>query len=274
MGTSEVQLERRICVLLPALLLVMSVHAHAAVPATPTPAPGIAWLTDYEAAVEQAQAKKAPLLIDFYADWCGPCHLMDEQVFTDPRVIKALGGWVCLKLDMDKRPDVALAYQSRSIPRTIVINLAGEIVGDHIGFVPAAEYLKFLENTRPYLDRSVGALKMPTVVKDPAAAASDEQIESMQGAAAHQLIEFLASPDPRVRDRAVALLVERKEETRPLVEATLSHAYLGARIAAWKALRQMGVKDLDYDPWAPKSQREQVLLAWREAEKQKVAVLR
>lgn len=243
-----------------------ALFAATPLPAAPQPAqPAIAWLDNYEQAVAQARAQNKPLMIDFHAQWCAPCKMLDQQVFTDERVIAATTGWICVKVDTDERMDVALAYKNRSIPRTIIINTAGEIIGDHIGFVPADEFLKFFEHAEPYLYEAASAQPMPIVPPPPQVIAAEQQIAAMQGAAAKELIEYLSHADPTVRAEAIRLMVARQAETRPLIEAALSHEYLGARIAAYSALRQMGIEDFGYDPWAPKAQRQAILQQWREA---------
>ncbi|WP_144906367.1 thioredoxin [Halobellus captivus] len=69
-------------------------------------------------------------ILDFYADWCGPCKKQDPIL----EELEAEYGDVAFeKIDVDEEQDVANQYQVRSLP-TIVIERDGEIVDRFVGF--------------------------------------------------------------------------------------------------------------------------------------------
>ena len=76
---------------------------------------------------------EAPVLVDFYADWCAPCKyvapLMDELAQIHE------GKLLVVKIDTDQAPDLSQEWGIRSIP-TVILFKGGEEVGRSMGFEP------------------------------------------------------------------------------------------------------------------------------------------
>jgi len=78
---------------------------------------------------------EAPLLVDFYADWCGPCKVMAPVL---DEIARARAGSVLVaKLDTDRNPRAAERFQVRSIP-TLILFRGGREVQRQVGVVPRA----------------------------------------------------------------------------------------------------------------------------------------
>ncbi|MBN9418731.1 MAG: thioredoxin [Candidatus Eremiobacteraeota bacterium] len=72
-----------------------------------------------------------PVVVDFYADWCGPCKRMEPVL---EKVSQAYGGKVkVVKLNSDENQDLSLKYQVRGLP-TLILFRAGEEVDRKLGF--------------------------------------------------------------------------------------------------------------------------------------------
>jgi thioredoxin 2 len=76
-----------------------------------------------------------PVLVDFYADWCGPCKMMAPSV--EALAKSSVGRALIAKLDTDASPQVAGRFQIRGIPTTIVFR-AGKEAKRLTGAVPLA----------------------------------------------------------------------------------------------------------------------------------------
>ena len=89
---------------------------------------------------EVLQADK-PVLVDFYADWCGPCKMMspvvDEVAEEEPDVK------VC-QINIDENTDIAQKYRVMSIP-TFIAFKNGEEAGRQIGAVPKSALLELVK---------------------------------------------------------------------------------------------------------------------------------
>ena len=147
---------------------------------------------------------------------------------------------------VDRNETVAYAYRIQSIPRTVVLNIHGEVVGDRIGFLDADDYLGFLDQVKEFTHTKVDG----TVIEVPASRAAS--VEITRATAPDELVELLGDRDPEVRARAREQLLSRNsDEIKRLLEQALAHEYLGVRISAYEILRQtFGGQNPDYDPWA------------------------
>lgn len=83
-----------------------------------------------------------PVLVDFSAEWCGPCKMM-PPILKD--VKKSLGDNVTiLKIDVDKNPQVANAYQIQGVP-TLIVFQKGQVKWRQSGVVSAPQLQQVLQ---------------------------------------------------------------------------------------------------------------------------------
>ena len=109
----------------------------------------VEWQKSYAKAVQTAKRTKKPLLVEFYADWCGPCKAMAATTLKDKAVVKLTRQFVSVRVNVDKAPDLAERYKVASIPYAIVLDKSGNIVRTSRGFMDAGRFCLFLKQSLP-----------------------------------------------------------------------------------------------------------------------------
>jgi len=97
---------------------------------------------DPETFREITRNAKVPVLVDFWADWCGPCKMAAPEVEKTARDMA--GRAVVLKVDTERHPQIAAEYDVRGIPNFAVIR-GGLLVSQQAGVVPSAVMKQWLE---------------------------------------------------------------------------------------------------------------------------------
>lgn len=89
----------------------------------------------------EALQSKVPVLIDFYADWCGPCRMVSPIV---DQLANEGGNFKIGKVDVDASPEIAAKYGVMSIP-TLVVLKDGKVAQQAVGARSKEQILKMLQ---------------------------------------------------------------------------------------------------------------------------------
>jgi len=131
-----------------ALALAVALLAPAAAAEAPA---RIAWTTSFAAALANASASRKPLMVEFWAQWCGWCHVLERTTFADADVVRLARDFVTVRIDTEGAPDqvqVAERYGITGLPTILFLSPSGRTVLTVPGYQKAAQFAKTLQVAR------------------------------------------------------------------------------------------------------------------------------
>lgn len=97
---------------------------------------------------EELKSYNMPVVVDFFATWCGPCKMLSPILDS---VMEQYEGMVrFVKVDIDLYPDLAEKYGIQSVPTLLFFN-GGELVRRESGFMPASDIEDIIESEFSFL---------------------------------------------------------------------------------------------------------------------------
>jgi putative thioredoxin len=171
------------------------------------------------------RSKSVPIVIDLWAEWCGPCRTLGPII--EKVVAETNGAVELVKVDVDANPQISQAFRVQSIPAVFAIH-EGQIVDSFVGALPEAQVREFVERLAP------------------GASAVDRLVSAGDEASLREALEL----DPKNVDAAVALGEFLFEENRlDEAEAVLEpfSTVLGAKTVLARIRLQRSGVSLDGD---------------------------
>ncbi len=174
------------------------------------------------------RSMQVPVLIDFWADWCGPCKQLSPVL--ERLAVEADGAWVLAKIDVDRNQAIAGQLQIQSIP-TVLLAIGGRLVQGFTGALPERDLRSFLEQVLaaaaqaglPSADGTAAAAPPPA---DPDVVAAEDAMAGGDFTAAVEAYDRLLARSPAdpeaVAGKAWAQLLQRSAHVDP--EAVLAAA--------------------------------------------------
>ncbi|MBI4478561.1 MAG: thioredoxin family protein [Acidobacteria bacterium] len=96
----------------------------------------IRWFKNLAEASAVAQKTNQPMLIDFWADWCAPCKIMDAEVYQAPELVSVFGSkMIGVRIHFDLQPEVVRKYNVPALPYLVFTDSLGTELMHHRGLI-------------------------------------------------------------------------------------------------------------------------------------------
>ena len=94
----------------------------------------IQWVHDFAEGLAIAKKTKKPIMVDFYADWCGWCRKLDTGPYRNARVIELANSFVCVKINTDVDARTPSRYGVRGLPTIVFLDATGGLLTTVVGY--------------------------------------------------------------------------------------------------------------------------------------------
>lgn len=125
--------------------------------AAPALAAGIYWEKSYTEALKSSKATQKPIMVVFTADWCVFCKKLENQTFTDSRVIKMVNeNFIAVKIDKDKEKKIVADFGVQGIPDIYFLTPFNttdgvKTISRQLGYIDADSFYTGLKQINDYV---------------------------------------------------------------------------------------------------------------------------
>jgi thioredoxin-like negative regulator of GroEL len=106
--------------------------------------PPVGWGDNFDAAMTEAAATHRPVVVAFHAPYCPPCEAMARKVLGKPPVIRALDGFIPVRVNAPDRPDLSARYGVDVTPMFLVLDGKGAVIAKATGYKDVDQFVSFL----------------------------------------------------------------------------------------------------------------------------------
>ncbi|HOS94462.1 MAG TPA: thioredoxin family protein [Armatimonadota bacterium] len=224
----------RTCLLGTACVVLLSISASVVTAQEPE------WIREDEAAaLARAKAEDKLVLVDIWANWCGWCKKLDQDVFTKPEFAEAAKDFVLLKVDSDANEGYLEKTGQEGLPTTAFLLPDGRLLCARSGYMPVEAYVAMLDEAkslRGKLDADVGAMTL-----DDALATAQLWLQWGNGGQAGRIFEALEARQGLTDEQLRSVDLSQALGAIGSNDMEKATALLGRRIAP-------GLRVTEFDP--------------------------
>ena len=231
---------------------------------------GVRFERSFDEAVKKARAQRKPVMIDFWAEWCGWCHRLDKTTYVDPAVVKLSQDFVAVKIDTEGSPaetEVAERLDVTSLPTILFVTPGGHQILRVNGFEGPGKFPRTLERAKEAAVKIMGyETALEKNPRDPAATAAlgthlfeqelfDEARTFLSRAARDDAPE---PPSTRRQTRMLLAIIQNYDRNYAEAQALLKEA-LGIRPAGEDEAKLLFILGRTYMKWGRPAEARKVM---------------
>jgi thioredoxin-like negative regulator of GroEL len=185
---------------------------------------GIRWERQFDEALRKAKAARKPILVDFWAEWCGWCHKLETTTYADPNVVKLAEQFVTVKVDTEgsaRGQAIAFRYDVSSLPTIAFLSPHGRPLMRLNGFQGPGQFPHTMEAARDVARR---VMKWEEVLEK-----HPEDAETLAALGVHLFEQDALTESGQLLARA-----SKVDQDRPLDERKQTRMLLGAILKTQK----------------------------------------
>ena len=104
------------------------------------------WVTDFSTAKSMCKESGKLMVIDFWADWCKPCKVMEEELWNNPDNPINFQNFIGVKINVDIDKTTPGKFAVSGIPKVVITLPDGEVLWEKTGFYNADEFVEILNS--------------------------------------------------------------------------------------------------------------------------------